>query len=169
MTMWNYVFTAVVSFLCGYIVQLGWLKIRGRRILFPFISANSRNVTIGAIVLALVSLFTILNVQHTADQTEDCNRQFRAALKYNTDVNGEQRDMNDRATAISAERRTVLDEAFARIGQSLPERDSAGVYRAINEYTVSASRLAREYDQLISDRNALNNNRKPYPEPSCGL
>lgn len=163
---WNYLIVGSICFLLGFIANIGVLRWRGHKIVVPFISATSRNFTIAAIVLSLVALLTVINMANSSEQSARCNREFREALRYNTEVTSEQRDLNNRADAISAERRTILDQTFVDIGASLG--DPKKVQKVIADYNLRAATLAREYDRLIAERAALDRNRKPYPEPECG-
>lgn len=164
----NYAIVAMVAFLLGYITEIGVLMIRGRRILVPFISASSRNFTLAAVALSLVALLTIVNIQTTNDEAAACDRQFREALRYNTDLTAEQRDLNARATQISADRRVLLDKLFANLPTAIESSGRTSVYQLVSNYNVQAAQLAREYDRLIAYRNSLDKTRKPYPEPTCG-
>lgn len=165
---WNYVFVSVGSFLAGNIVTLGYLKWRGYKIVIPHINSSSRNMTIFAIILALVTLATVLNQEANQRETERCNNEFRAALKYNTEVTAEQRDVNDRAQKISRDRREILDEMFVDIGETI-EGNPGRISDIVSTYNVRAQELGREYDELIAYRSSLDKKRTPYPEPSCGL
>lgn len=166
MIWWNYLLVSAISFLLGFIIDLGYLHWRGHKIVMPFISASSRNFTIAAIVFSLIALMTVVNVSNSQEESAECNRQFREALKYNTEVTAEQRDLNNRAADISADRRVLLDKTFVDIGTAIG--DPVKVRQVIGDYNVRAAGLAREYDRLIAQRQALDRNRKPYPEPECG-
>ena len=163
---WNYLGVGVIGFLVGQIVTFGYMRARGRRIVLPFIENTSRNFTIGVIVMGLICTSGVWSSMQKSEDTARCNREFRDAIKYNSDVTSEQRDMNDRAAAISRERRTVMDQMFIQIGGSIG--DPAKVQDVIADYNTRVARLSRDYDKLIADRNALNRTRTGYPAPSCG-
>lgn len=163
----NYLIVAVISFTLGFIVELGYLYVRGRRILVPFISATSRNFTIAAVVLSLVALMTVINVSNASEKTAECNRQFREAIKYNTELTSEQHDINARATEISADRRILLDQTFTALTAALDQPGRGDIQRVISNYNEKAATYAKEYDRLIAYRNSLDTKRKPYPEPTC--
>ena len=162
----NYVIVALVSFLIGFITELGYLYIRGRRILVPFISATSRNFTIAAVALSLVALMTIVNVQQSADKSAECDRQFREALKHNTDLTSEQRDITNRARDIAADQRVLLDQLFAQLPAALG--DAQKVQILVSDYNSRAAQLSKDFDRLIAYRNSLDKSHKSYPEPACG-
>jgi hypothetical protein len=171
------VLSQVMGFLIGVVVgmliKFGYLHIRGRRILIPFVSHSSRNFTIVGVVLVTLSLLTIVNVELNARESAECDRQFRAALTYNVGVTREQDEITERARGISAERRALLDDTFIRIGRSLsaddPVQRTAGVNDAVDHYVREAKTLSQDYDELLKYRDGLNSKRKAYPEPLCGL
>lgn len=169
--MWNYIIVGSAGFLVGLMVEFGYLRIMGHRIILPFITGSSRNFTIAAVLLAMISLTTIYNVERTATATAECNEQFRAALKYNTDIAAETREISDRVRDLQVQRRRALDEAFAHIGESVrrPDRDRSGTAEAVERYNIAARILSERYDKLVAYQAELNRNRKSYPEPSCGL
>ncbi|QOC55722.1 membrane protein [Gordonia phage Archimedes] len=161
----NYLIVALVSFSIGFITELGYLYIRGRRILVPFISATSRNFTIAAVALSLVALMTIVNVQQSADKSEECDRQFREALKYNTDLTAQQRTLDEHEDALDAQARRNINRVIREVSESTSRPDSL---RALVGYNTQAAILDREYAKVDAERVRLNNSRKTYPEPTCG-
>lgn len=170
----NNVAIAVVFFLVGYITQLGYMKVRGHQIIVPHLASGSRTLTILSVILALICLTTIYNVDKNAkasaaqaEAAAECDRQFREALTYNTTVTSEQREISDRATQISRDRRQILDKMFVDIGNALPG-DPARIPAIVKVYNDRARQLGVEYDDLIRYRGTLDAKRAPYPDPSCG-
>lgn len=165
-SIWTYILVSVVSFLLGFIVELGVLRIRGRRIILPFISSTSRNFTIAAIALSVITLGTVINAAVTQDHIDQCNREVREALTYNVNISDQQRQLNDRASGISADRRKLLDKTFISIGEALGNPDR--VRAIVTEYNTEARALSTEYEHLQEERAKLDQDRKPYPDPRCG-
>ena len=163
---WNYVLTAALSFLLGFIVELGYLRFRGRRITLPFIPSTSRNFTLAAIALSIVVLFTVIQVSASDQKAAECDREFREALTYNTSLTAEQRRISDRAADISSERRKLLDQTFVQIGAVVG--DFPAVRKVVSDYNTEARALADEYDRLQAEKTRLDADRKPYPDPECG-
>lgn len=163
---WNYVLTAALSFLLGFIAELGYLRIRGRRIILLFIPSTSRNFTLAAIALSIVVLFTVIQVSASDQKAEKCDREFRQALAYNTSLTAEQRRISDRATDISSDRRKLLDRTFVDIGASIG--DVPAVRKVVTDYNTQARALSDEYERLQAEKMRLDQDRKPYPDPECG-
>ena len=163
---WNYILTAALSFLLGFITELGYLRFRGRRIILPFIPSTSRNFTLAAIALSTVVLFTVIQVSASDQKAAECDREFREALTYNTSLTAEQRRISDRAADISSERRKLLDQTFVQIGAVVG--DFPAVRKVVSDYNTEARALADEYDRLQAEKTRLDADRKPYPDPECG-
>lgn len=163
---WNYVLTAALSFLLGFIAELGYLRIRGRRIIMLFIPSTSRNFTLAAIALSIVVLFTVIQVSTSDQKAAECDREFRQALAYNTSLTAEQRRISDRATDISSDRRKLLDRTFVDIGASVG--DVPAVRKVVSDYNTQARALSDEYERLQAEKSRLDKERKPYPDPECG-
>ena len=163
---WNYVLTAALSFLLGFITELGYLWIRGRRIILPFIPSTSRNFTLAAIALSIVVLFTVIQVSASDQEAEKCDREFREALTYNTSVTAEQRRITDRAADISSDRRKLLDQTFVDLGAVVG--DFPAVRKVVSDYNTRARALSDEYERLQAEKSRLDKERKPYPDPECG-
>lgn len=163
---WTYVLTSALSFLLGFIIELGYLRIKGRRIILPFIPSTSRNFTLAAIALSVVVPFTVIQVSVSSTKSTQCDREFRQALAYNTSLTAEQRSINDRATAISADRRKLLDQTFIDLGAAIGNPDR--VREIVTGYNAQARALSEEYERLQAEKTRLDQDRKPYPDPECG-
>ncbi|UEA57314.1 hypothetical protein LK459_11715 [Gordonia otitidis] len=163
---WNYVLTAALSFLLGFIAELGYLRIRGRRIILLFIPSTSRNFTLAAIALSIVVLFTVIQVSVSDQKAAECDREFREAITYNTSVTAEQRRITDRATDISSDRRKLLDQTFVDLGAVVG--DFPAVRKVVSDYNTQARALSDEYERLQAEKSRLDKERKPYPDPECG-
>lgn len=112
---WSYVLVAAVGMVFGFVLELGYAHIRGRRIIVPFIPSSSRNFTIGGIAFGIVALVTVIQVNVSDAREAQCNREQRAALAYNTGVTAEQRALNDKAAQISAARYDALQDERAQL------------------------------------------------------
>ncbi|QDF17973.1 hypothetical protein SEA_CLARK_24 [Gordonia phage Clark] len=166
MTMWNYVIVGAGGFLTGLMVELGYLKVKGRRILLPFISPTARNFTIAAILLAVISLTTVYNVDQTGREAAECDRQFREALRYNTNLTAQQRQLDEHEDALDGKTRENLNRALRNVAAAAGHRED--VLAAITNYNEVAAAIDAEFDQLYVEREQINAERKPYPEPTCG-
>ena len=163
----SYLVVGLVSFTFGAITQFGYLKMKGRKVVIPFIEHTSRNMTILAISLAAISLFTIVSVETTAKQYRDCQSQFQAALKYNTSIAADVRDLTVQKDTIEKSSRANIVNfvvAVSAAGAS-PEARRA----AFEEFVDTSTRLNDQLDRTEADRANLEANREPYPEPKCGL
>lgn len=92
----SYLIVGALGFISGFVWRLGTLKIHGKEVVLPFIGANSRNFTLVAIVLALLSLFTIVQVDRSNTENTRCQVEFQAVLKYNADITTQERPLNER-------------------------------------------------------------------------
>lgn len=164
--MWGYILTGAIGVVVGHIIEIGWLKVRGHRILVPYVSARSRNVTVAAILFAVISLVTVVQVDRSSQRSAECNRQFRDALAHNAGVSDEQRALAERITEITQERWTEQDKLFTRLGKNSTRPDE--ILRMINEYNGVVGGLSAEYSALLAERDQKDQSRKPYPEPECG-
>ena len=162
----SYLLTGLGGFCLGALIEFGYLHIRGHKIVIPYIPIRSRNFTILAIMLSVISLVTIVTVQVNMDGVNACNRQFRQALAYNNAISVEQRQIDARASALYSHRRDLLDRGFLSIGQNINDR--LKIIEAINDYNVAIKDITKEYDDLIRYKDSLDASRKPYPEPQCG-
>ncbi|QLF84002.1 membrane protein [Gordonia phage Upyo] len=161
----NYLLVGVIGFLSGTIVTFGYRKIRGRKVILPFIENTARNITIGAVILGLLSLTTIYNVERSDAAKERCDREFRTALAYNTAVTAQQRDLDAREDHLDGETRLNLNNALRRIVTSPSDENTLQV---VADYNRRASEIDSQFASLDAERARLEKERKPYPEPSCG-
>ena len=161
----SYVIVGVTGFTSGAIVQFGILKVKGRKVVIPFIESNSRNLTILAIVLGLMSLFTIVQVDQSSTRFEDCQAQFQEALKYNSDIAIQERALTRQKDRTEEEaRKTISDLVFGLTTADTTEERSALVRRFLDD-------TKRQNDLLATiehERADLTANRADYPEPRCG-
>lgn len=162
----SYLLIGLGGFCLGVIVELGYLRIRGHKIVIPYIPVRSRNFTILSILLSVISLVTVVTVYVNTERVDECSRQFRQALAYNTAITMEQREIDARASALYSLRRDLLDRAFLSIGQNINNKSK--IIEAINNYNVEIKDITKEYDDLIRYKDSLDASRKPYPEPQCG-
>lgn len=165
---WHWVDIAVFAsgVVIGALIKWGYLRVKGIRVRVPYVDRSDASIGIAVVVITVLSLVTIVQTQINADQAEECNRQFRAALTYNTGLTAEQRELTNRANTISAQRRELLDHTFIDIGDAIGEPDR--IRQIVVSYNRDARTLSAEYEQLINDRTRLDQVRKPYPDPECG-
>ncbi|MDJ0010086.1 hypothetical protein [Gordonia alkanivorans] len=164
--MWNYAIVGIGGFLVGLMVEIGYLKVRGRRILLPFISPTARNFTIAAILLAVISMTTVYNVDRTGREAAECDRQFREALRYNTNLTAQQRQLDEHEDTLDGKTRENLNRALRNVASAAGSR--VDVLAAITNYNKEAAVIDAEFVRLYEEREQINADRKPYPEPSCG-
>lgn len=161
----NYLLVGLIGFLTGTIVSFGYRKIRGRRVILPFIENTARNITIGAVVLGLLSLTTVYNVNRSDRERESCEREFRTALTYNTEVTAQQRDLDAREDGLDGETRRNLNSTLRRIVTSPSD---AYTLEVVADYNRRAAEIDAEFVKLDRERLRLEEDRVPYPEPTCG-
>lgn len=161
----------VFGVLGGFIVQVGWYEVHGRRVILPFVSRSSRNFTVIAMALAVLSFATIVQSAISSNRAETCDREFRTALAYNTELNIGTRSLDERGRAAQERSRTatatlVRDLATRIATPPPPSRDET--VAILNTYNQTAVQVANELDRLAEERAAIDAARKPYPEPTCG-
>lgn len=161
----SYVIVGVTGFTSGAIMQFGFLKVKGRKVVIPFIESSSRNLTMLAIVLGLMSLFTIVQVDQSAKRYEDCQVQFQEALRWNTEITNQERSLTRQKDKTEEEaRQSITDLVFGVVNAPQPER-TAVVQKFLDDTKRQNERLA----EIEHERAELTANRTPYPEPRCGL
>lgn len=162
----SYVIVGITGFTSGAIMQFGILKVKGRKVVIPFIESSSRNLTVLAIVLGLMSLFTIVQVEQSAQRFEDCQVQFQEALKYNTDLTARERDLTRQKDRTEEEaRKSITDLVFGLTTAKSAADRNALVQRFLDDSKRQNDLLA----EIEHERGDLTANRTPYPEPRCGL
>ena len=166
-TVYAYALVGVAGYVGGFMTSVGYYHSKGHRIILPVISKTSRNFTVMVIALALMSLATIVQTEHNAAQSEQCDRQFREALRYNTDIAAQERGLADRERTVNADARTALADWFAAI-ITLPAGQRDEGIRVTIEYNDRAAEVATKLQDLEHERETLAEARTPYPEPSCG-
>lgn len=164
--LWSHAIVGVIGAFLGAVVRIGYFRLLGRKVYVPFIERSAFAFTGLVVLMSALSLITIVQQQHNTNESEDCNRQFRAALAYNAQITDEQRGLTTRAQDISVVRRMALDGAIAKLGEDLT--DPASVKAVIDNYNVRAAELADQYDALTKERRDADDKRKPYPAPACG-
>ena len=162
----SYAIVGITGFTSGAIMQFGILKVKGRKVVIPFIESSSRNLTILAIVLGLMSLFTIVQVEQATERYNNCQVQFQEALKYNTDLTSRERELTRQKDRTEEEaRKSITDLVFGLTTAKTPEERGSLVQRFLDD-------TRRQNDLLATiehERGDLTANRTPYPEPRCGL
>lgn len=155
----------------GFMVQVGWYEFHGRRVIVPFISRSARNFTIIAMALAVLSFATIVQSFVNSNRAEDCDRQFREALAYNTDLGASTRDLDTRERMARDDGRVAIADLVRDLSLRLttpppPTANDTAVLLA--RYNDRAEDVAKRLDRVATERNAVNAQRAPYPEPTCG-
>lgn len=167
----SYGIAAILGFLVGVTVQLGYLKAHGKRVILPFIDNSKRTVTLAAIGLALLSLFTIFQVERSDQEREQCQAQFQNALRYNTNLNIEENELRGRERSVQNDLNNadgdLIFEIAAMVGngqRSTPEELQAPFLK----YIERRNEAQAEFDDIEKERADNLAARKPYPEVNCG-
>lgn len=167
----SYAIVAVLGFVTGFAFRLGSLKVGGKEIVVPFIASSSRNFTLCAIGLALLSLFTIVQVDRNNAQTTDCQVQFQTALSYNTTLTAQERDLNQRKDAVEQAARESISQLVLDITNSATVQPPMTPQERL-QYFIEYNKRSAEQKQQLADiekeRKEITASRAPYPEPQCG-
>jgi cell division protein FtsB len=167
----SYAIVAVLGFVTGFAFRLGSLKIHGKEVVVPFIASSSRNFTLCAIGLALLSLFTIVQVDRNNAQTTDCQVQFQTALSYNTTLTAQERDLNQRKDAVEQAARESISQLVLDItnwATTSPPPTIEQRLQRFQEYNKQSAEQKQALDNIEHERNEITAARAPYPEPKCG-
>jgi hypothetical protein len=172
-----YVVIFVVGFLAGWMTTLGVARHRGHKIVLPFITDSSRNFTIMATVLALLSLYSIVQIERSnsrdearAVATQECFTKFAGALSYNADgvgvelrkLENERISLNDRFRVQTGDLVQGIASALAQ-GQPTPGQLDA----VLGPFNVETDRIDSRLSQIADETARLNAQRAPYPSPVC--
>lgn len=160
----SYLIVGALGFISGFVWRLGTLKIHGKEVVLPFIGANSRNFTLVAIVLALLSLFTIVQVDRSNTENVRCQVEFQTVLKYNAEITNQERPLNDRLDKAQKEADQALTDFVHNI--LVPGTDNRAELKVLDDKRTAAQ---NEINQVEKERKILTESRAPYPEPRCGL
>lgn len=134
----------------------------------PKINWRYTGIAIGCVMIVFSSLQTQIayNIaKETAQEVQDCQREFNSSLNYRAKINDEDQQLSQ------AQRLIVYNwihdlifppEPYASMDLSDPRRQTYGITRTFEtEHSFQAS-LNRQ-DVLQSERN-----KHPLPEPTCG-
>lgn len=167
----SYGIAGLVGFLTGVTVQFGYLKAHGKRIVLPFISNSSRTITLAAIGLALLSLFTIVQVERSDQERTSCQVQFQTALAYNTDLNKQETALRDRERAAQAEYDDATGDLIFEVAELIRDepRDVMTNQAPFTKFIDRRNAVTLEKDAIDQERQANQQDRKPYPTPTCGM
>lgn len=167
----SYAIVAVLGFVTGFAFRLGSLKIGGKEVVVPFIASSSRNFTLCAIGLALLSLFTIVQVDRNNAQTTDCQVQFQTALSYNTTLTAQERDLNQRKDAVEQAARENIADLVLGLTKSItsvPPQTPEDRIQLLIQFNQKSAQQKQEIENIENERKQITANRAPYPEPKCG-
>lgn len=159
----SYLIVGALGFISGFVWRLGTLKIHGKEVVMPFIGATSRNFTLVAIVLALLSLFTIVQVDRSNTENVRCQVEFRSVLKYNADITNQERPLNERRDRAQFDSNQALTD-FVHLLLT-PGVDVRAELKVLDDKRTAAQ---NEINQIEKERKVLTESRAPYPEPHCG-
>lgn len=159
----SYLIVGALGFISGFVWRLGTLKIHGKEVVLPFIGSNSRNFTLVAIVLALLSLFTIVQVDRSNTENVRCQVEFQTVLKYNAEITNQERPLNDRLDKAQKEADQALTDFVHNI--LVPGTDNRAELKVLDDKRTAAQ---NEINQVEKERKILTESRAPYPEPRCG-
>lgn len=167
----SYAIVGVLGFITGFAFRLGSLKIHNKEVVVPFIASSSRNFTLCAIGLALLSLFTIVQVDRNNSQAVDCQIQFQTALKYNTDLTSQERDLNTRKDLVEQEARESISGLIQDVtnwATAVPPLTPDQKLQVFVDYNVKSAQQKEAINQIEKERKEISASRAPYPEPKCG-
>lgn len=167
----SYAIVAVLGFVTGFAFRLGSLKVGGKEVVVPFIASSSRNFTLCAIGLALLSLFTIVQVDRNNAQTTDCQVQFQTALKYNTELSAQERDLNQRKDVVEQEARESISGLIQDVtnwATAVPPLTQEQKLQVFIDYNRRSLEQKQALDKIDQERKDITASRAPYPEPKCG-
>lgn len=159
----EYIVVCIISYLAGAMTKLGYYQWKGRKVLLPFVSATSRNYTIAAVVFGLLATYTFVTVSVDQARNDECNRQFREALAYNTMVNSQDRDLTNRLDDIASRKEADLDRVIGAVAA-----DPFNSPTALREYNDRIDDYNLERAKIGEERRQIADTRLPYPEPTCG-
>lgn len=169
--LWVALLIFALGALAGFMVQVGWYEFHGRRVVLPFIARTSRNLTIMAMVLGAISLVTVVQVQVVTSQSTRCDQEFRSALKYNTDLGASTRDLDTRERMARDDGRVAIADLVRDLTVRLttpPPPTVDDTASLLARYNYRAEDVAKRLEHLNIERDAVNAQRAPYPEPTCG-
>lgn len=159
----SYLIVGALGFISGFVWRLGTLKIHGKEVVLPFIGATSRNFTLVAIVLALLSLFTIVQVDRSNTENVRCQVEFQTVLKYNAEITTQERPLNERRDKAQFDSNQALTD-FVHLLLT-PGVDVRAELKVLDDKRTAAQ---NEINQVEKERQVLTESRAPYPEPHCG-
>lgn len=159
----SYLIVGALGFISGFVWRLGTLKIHGKEVVLPFITSNSRNFTLVAIVLALLSLFTIVQVDRSNTENTRCQVEFQTVLKYNTEITTQERPLNERRDKAQFDSNQALTD-FVHLLLT-PDVDVRAELKVLDDKRTAAQ---NEINQVEKERKVLTESRAPYPSPHCG-
>lgn len=159
----SYLIVGALGFISGFVWRLGTLKIHGKEVVLPFIGATSRNFTLVAIVLALLSLFTIVQVDRSNTENVRCQVEFQTVLKYNADITTQERPLNERRDKAEA----LADQALSEFVHIILQ-PGVDVREQLKILDQKRSQSQQDIALAEKERRVLTESRAPYPEPQCG-
>lgn len=159
----SYAIVAVLGFVTGFAFRLGSLKIHGKEIVVPFIASSSRNFTLCAIGLAMLSLFTIVQVDRANTENVNCQVEFQTVLKYNTAITAQERPLNERRDKAQYDSNQALTDFVHSL--LVPGVDVRAGLKILDDQRTAAQ---EEINRVEQERADLTASRAAYPEPHCG-
>jgi hypothetical protein len=159
----SYAIVAVLGFVTGFAFRLGSLKVHGKEIVVPFIASSSRNFTLCAIGLAMLSLFTIVQVDRANTENVQCQVEFQTVLKYNTEINSQERPLNERRDKAQYDSNQALTDFVHSL--LVPGVDVRAGLKILDDKRTAAQ---DEINRVEQERSDLIASRAAYPEPHCG-
>ena len=154
----------VAGVVLGALVKAGYLRIKGVRVKVPYVDRSDASVAVAVIVITILSLVTIVQAQAAQERNDQCNKQFRDALTYNSALNIEYREL-DRARDNALQDRR---EAFDHMMRAIDPRTRVASEPAIDAYNESAARVNAQLVEIEQRQTGADAARKPYPDPECG-
>lgn len=166
-TLIRYVLIGVVSYAAGSITAYRRAKVAGIPLVVPFIPKSSRNFTIVVLTLALLTTFSVVSGQLQDARFRACQVQFQNALKANTSIAAEDRELEKQDDALNDHRDELTEQFWKDLLANTEGQERGRAIAEVYNANVEANSAAR--DSLTARRAQLEADRlaHPYPEPSC--
>lgn len=161
-----YLVSGALGWAFGMVTNYRRAQIAGVSVVVPFISRSSRNFTIMIVVLSAITMFSVVSGQIQRKHMDDCTAQFQAVIRYNADLNRQDRELERRDDKLREERDDLLDELVT--GLTLPDNQGNALL-LLRTYQERVDRNSDDRAKLDAERAEVQKEREqnPYPEPKC--
>lgn len=164
----RYLMCGAIGYLLGSITMYRRARVHGISVIVPHVPRTARTFTALVLVLSVVTAFTVVSGQLEARHTRACNDAFRTALRINSRINTEDRELEKRDDALRERRDDAMDDlikGLMAVGSAAPE----SVLGLLARYDDTVRVIGAERTDLDRARAGLEQQRRdnPYPEPRC--